>query len=174
MHLNPYGGQAISLAVELANDRPRTLEGLLDRCGRAGIHTDFALAPDDLERTHAVLDDWEQVVDAPAAERRARLLNRMLAAASAYPRMTDHAGDGWHLHYRDTEQSLADVLAALIAVRTALHLTERGMSRLGRCALDGCHRIYADTSRTGRQRYCTPRCANSDAVRRHRARASRA
>ncbi|MFD0851655.1 CGNR zinc finger domain-containing protein, partial [Actinomadura adrarensis] len=27
-----------------------------------------------------------------------------------------------------------------------------------------------DTSRTGRQRYCSQRCANRDAVRRHRAR----
>jgi predicted RNA-binding Zn ribbon-like protein len=32
--------------------------------------------------------------------------------------------------------------------------------------------VYADLSRTGRQRYCSPTCANRDAVRRHRARAS--
>ncbi len=170
MHLNPYGGRAVGLAVDLANDRPTTVEALVERCTAAGIQSDYELAPDDLARTWAVLDAWEQVVDAPDDGTRARLLNAMLASASAYPRLTDHAGDGWHLHYRDARQTLSQVLAALIAIRTALHLTERGMSRLGRCALAECRRIYADTSRTGRQRYCSPTCANRDAVRRHRAR----
>jgi hypothetical protein len=47
------------------------------------------------------------------ADSRARLLKEMLAAASAYPRLTDHADDGWHLHYRESTQSLSQVLAAL-------------------------------------------------------------
>jgi len=44
------------------------------------------------------------------------------------------------------------------------------MDRLGRCAREGCEMIYVDVSRGGRQRYCSPRCANRDAVRRHRVR----
>ncbi|MEV0531662.1 CGNR zinc finger domain-containing protein [Kitasatospora sp. NPDC050463] len=32
-----------------------------------------------------------------------------------------------------------------------------------------CTTIFADTTRTGRQRSCSQRCANRDAVRRHRA-----
>ncbi|GGS19861.1 hypothetical protein GCM10010252_69130 [Streptomyces aureoverticillatus] len=55
---------------------------------------------------------------------------------------------------------------------TALHLTGRGMHRLGRCAVAECDTVFADTSRTGRQRYCSQRCATRDAVRRHRARAT--
>jgi hypothetical protein len=171
VHLNPYSGRAISFAVDLVNERPTTVEQLVERCAAAGVHTDYRLAPNDVADTHALLDAWEEVVDAPDADSRARLLNEMLAAASAYPRLTDHAGEGWHLHYRDSTQSLSQVLAALIAVRTALHLTDRGMDRLGRCTLAECRRVYADTSRTGRQRYCSPTCANRDAVRRHRARA---
>ncbi|WP_346107966.1 CGNR zinc finger domain-containing protein [Nonomuraea maheshkhaliensis] len=46
------------------------------------------------------------------------------------------------------------------------------MDRLGRCAADGCTAIFADTSRTARQRYRSHPCANRDAVRRHRARRS--
>lgn len=172
MNLNPYSGHGISVAVDLVNERPTTIDELVQRCTAAGIHTDYHRAPNDLADTNALLDSWEQVVDAPDADDRARLLNTMLAAASAYPRLTNHVGDRWHLHYRDPTQSLSQVLAALIAVRTALHLTERGMDRLGRCALADCWRIYADNSRTGRQRYCSPSCANRDAVRRHRARAN--
>ncbi|WP_311256759.1 CGNR zinc finger domain-containing protein [Microbacterium sp. ARD32] len=46
------------------------------------------------------------------------------------------------------------------------------MHRLGRCAASPCENVYADVTRNGRQRYCSVRCANRDAVRRHRARAA--
>lgn len=124
----------------------------------------------DLREVTAVLDRWTRVVDAHSDTARAELVNGMLESASAYPRLTDHAGDGWHLHYRDDQHSLAGVLAALFAVGTALHLVGRGMHRLGRCALTECDNVYADVSRNGSQRYCSPRCSNRDAVRRHRAR----
>ncbi|MGW8881668.1 CGNR zinc finger domain-containing protein, partial [Streptomyces mirabilis] len=117
-----------------------------------------------------VLDAWEKVVDAEEEYERAELLNRMLAAAAAHPRLTDHAEDGWHLHYRDDRQPLGPLLFSLISVGTALHLAGRGMRRLRRCAVTECAVIFADTSRTGRQRYCSRQCANRDAVRRHRAR----
>lgn len=97
----------------------------------------------------------------------------MLAASAAHPRLTDHAGSGWHLHYREEQQPLGALLHQLISVGTALHLSGRGMHRLRRCAVTECVTIFADTSRTGRQRYCSQRCANRDAVRRHRARSPR-
>jgi predicted RNA-binding Zn ribbon-like protein len=170
MHLNPYGEDAVNLAADLANRRPAGAEELADRCRAAGLVLENPVTPQDLDRTQDALAAWEKVVDATDEHERAELLNRMLAAAAAHPRMTNHAGSGWHLHFRDDRQALGPVLFSLIAVGTALHLTGRGMHRLGRCAVSECTTIFADTSRTGRQRYCTPRCANRDAVRRHRAR----
>ncbi|MEV6147447.1 CGNR zinc finger domain-containing protein [Streptomyces sp. NPDC051992] len=172
MHLNPYGQDVVDLAADLANRRPASAEELAERCRAAGLVVDLPVTPQDLDRTQDVLDAWEKAVDADGEHERAELLNRMLAAAAAYPRLTDHAGDGWHLHYRDDGQSLGSLLSALISVGTALHLAGRGMHRLRRCAVTECTTIFADTSRTGRQRYCSPRCANRDAVRRHRARAA--
>ncbi|MEU6923298.1 CGNR zinc finger domain-containing protein [Streptomyces sp. NPDC046631] len=172
MHLNPYGQDVVDLAADLANRRPASAEELAERCRAAGLVVDLPVTPQDLDRTQDVLDAWEKAVDADGEHERAELLNRMLAAAAAYPRLTDHAGDGWHLHYRDEGQSLGSLLSALISVGTALHLAGRGMHRLRRCAVTECTTIFADTSRTGRQRYCSPRCANRDAVRRHRARAA--
>jgi predicted RNA-binding Zn ribbon-like protein len=169
MHLNPYGADAVNLAAELANRRPRSAAELAGRCRAAGLTLQTPATADDLDRLLTTLDMWEAVVDAPDEHERAALLNRMLAAAAAYPRLTDHAG-GWHLHYRDAAQPLGAVLESLIAVGTALHLTGRGMHRLRRCAAGDCEIIFADTSRTGRQRYCCARCANRDAVRRHRSR----
>lgn len=91
----------------------------------------------------------------------------------APPHGADHpvglSGDGWHLHYRDDAQPIGALLAALIAVGTALHLVGRGMHRLGRCAVAERATVFADPTRTGRRRYCSQRCANRDAVRRHRA-----
>ncbi|WP_433257765.1 CGNR zinc finger domain-containing protein [Streptosporangium sp. CA-135522] len=173
MHINPYGADAVNLAADLANRRPASAEELADRCRAAGLVLERPVTSQDLDRTQIMLEAWEKVVDATDERERAELLNRMLVEAAAYPRLTDHAGSGWHLHYRDDRQPLGSVLFALISVGTALHLAGRGMHRLRRCAVTECTTIFADTSRTGRQRYCSQRCANRDAVRRHRARAAR-
>jgi len=98
------------------------------------------------------------------------LLNAQMARVAAYPRLTDHDGEGWHLHYRDGDEALPRVLSAVISVGTSLHLVTRGMSRLGRCAAEPCRNVVVDVTRNGRQRYCSVRCANRAAVRRHRAR----
>ncbi|MPY63629.1 CGNR zinc finger domain-containing protein [Streptomyces spongiae] len=170
MNLNPYGEDAVKLATDLANRRPADAEELADRCRAAGLVLELPVTPRDFDHALEALEAWETVVDATDEHERAALINRMLAAATAYPRMTNHAGTGWHLHYRDERLPLGSQLLSLISVGTALHLAGRGMHRLRRCAVTECTTIFADTSRTGRQRYCSPRCANRDAVRRHRAR----
>jgi predicted RNA-binding Zn ribbon-like protein len=179
MHLNPYGEYAVLLAASLANDWPADRAGILARVRAGGMTGGFAEAPDDYARTREVVDDWLAVVDARDPQRRAEVLNAQLAAASAYPRLTDHDGEGWHLHYRDPGQGLPYVVRAVITVGTALHLVTRGMHRLGRCAAgqefadDDCRNVVVDVTRNGRQRYCSVRCANRAAVRRHRARRPR-
>lgn len=176
MHLNPYGEYAVLLAASLADDWPADRHGIEARTREFGMTMAFADRPDDHASTRRVIDDWLTVVDAPTAPERARLLNAQMAAAAAYPRLTDHDDEGWHLHYRDEDQSLAHVLHAVISVGTALHLTTRGMHRLGRCEAGllvpgECTAVVVDVTRNGRQRYCSVRCANRAAVRRHRARA---
>ena len=71
-------------------------------------------------------------------------------------------------------QPLAGVLLAVFSVGTALHLTTRGMTRLKRCEAgdapgDPCRNVVVDVTRNGRQRFCSVRCGNRAAVRRHRA-----
>jgi predicted RNA-binding Zn ribbon-like protein len=173
VHLNPYGEAPVRLATDLAGSPPRTPEELARRCLAAGMVVDRAPSEHDLAEVADFLTRWLEVVDAEEPARRADLLNVLLAESSSSPRLTDHAGDGWHIHYRANDLPLAAVLRALISVGTALHLAGRGMDRLRRCALADCARPFADLTRGGGQRYCSPRCANRDAVRRHRARAGR-
>ncbi|WP_104091590.1 CGNR zinc finger domain-containing protein [Arthrobacter sp. GMC3] len=177
MHLNPYGEYAVLLAASLANNFPADRAGLVARTREFGMTMDFASSPDDHALVRLVIDDWLAVVDARDPQERAVLLNAQMATAAAYPRLTEHNGEGWHLHYRDQDQGLPTVLLAIFSVGTALHLTTRGMHRLGRCAAgdspgDPCNAVVVDVTRNGRQQYCSVRCANRAAVRRHRARTS--
>ncbi|MGY5047048.1 CGNR zinc finger domain-containing protein [Streptomyces sp. 900105755] len=155
----------MNLAADLANRRPTSAAGLV-------LHS--PATPQDLDDTLDTLDRGERIVDAADGNERAHQVNAMLAASTSHPRLTDHADSGWHVHYRDDDHSVGRLLSALFAMGTALHLAGRGMHRLQRCAVTECTTIFADTSRTGRQRYCSLRCANRDAVRRHRARTSSA
>jgi len=170
MHLNPYGEYAVLLAASLANDWPDDRNALEARTLEMGMTMRFPPAPDDHARVREVIDDWLAIVDETEPARRAELLNAQMAAVAAYPRLTDHDGEGWHLHYRDDVQSLPFVLRAIIAVGTSLHLVTRGMGRLGRCQAAPCRNVVVDVTRNGRQRFCSVRCANRAAVRRHRAR----
>jgi predicted RNA-binding Zn ribbon-like protein len=172
VHLNPYGEDPVRLATDLAARPPRTPAELGERCVAAGVVVERLATRADLDELDNFLSRWLVVVDADTSRERAERLNELLAETSAHPRLTDHAGDGWHLHYRDSGLRLGGVVCALISVGTALHLTGRGMNRLHRCALAECHRPFGDFTRGGRQRYCSAACANRDAVRRHRARSA--
>lgn len=160
------------LAASLANDWPDDRAGIEDRTREFGMTMEFREEPADHAHARRAIDDWLRVVDAPEPEQRAALLNAQMAAVAAYPRLTDHDGEGWHLHYRDENQVLSAVLRAVISVGTSLHLVTRGMHRLARCASEPCTNVVVDVTRNGRQRYCSVRCANRAAVRRHRGRSA--
>jgi predicted RNA-binding Zn ribbon-like protein len=170
MHLNPYGSDAVLLAVDLATHPPSTPAELTEICLANSVTLERRVTSTDLAEVRQAMAEWLEVVDAPDEKTRAARINAMLAAYSEHPRLTNHLGDGWHVHYRRDKVSSGRLVATLISTGTALHLAGRGINRLGRCATEDCDQVYADLSRTGRQRYCSPACANRDAVRRHRAR----
>ncbi|WP_426181267.1 CGNR zinc finger domain-containing protein [Microbacterium sp. TWP3-1-2b2] len=165
MHLNPYGEYAVLLAASLANDWPADRAGIVERTREAGMTMEFARGADDHPACRRVIDDWLRIVDNDRDEDRAAMLNLQMASVAAYPRLVDHDGEGWHLHYRDSNDALPFVLRAVISVGTSLHLVTRGMNRLRRCEAEPCANVVVDVTRNGRQRYCSVRCANRAAVR---------
>ncbi len=170
MHFNHYGQDAVGLAVDLANNPPTDADELDARCDAAGFVFDAEdVGPEDLDKTLDYLEHWRNVARATDEQKRADLLNALLLRHAAAPRLTTHAQTGWHLHFRDADGAGWQQICVLISAATALHLTGRGIDRMGACELAECTHVFADTSRNGRQRYCSPACANRAAVRRHRA-----
>ena len=100
----------------------------------------------------------------------AGLVNQLLAEAEVTPHLTAHDGQPWHLHYSRPDASVLARVQAATAFALATLVSEYGMERHGVCAAAGCAKVYADTSRNARRRYCSSACANRSAVAAHRAR----
>lgn len=169
MHYNHYGREPVQLGISLLNTPCADAAELGRRCADAGLVLAAPPTEADFATVTAFLSRWRRVVACLDHAERATLLNELLSEYSTAPWLTDHVGDGWHLHFRDPAATTDRQIAALITVGTALHLTGLGMDRLGVCAADECTQAFADTSRNGRQRFCSQACANRSAVRRHRA-----
>ncbi|WP_067890408.1 CGNR zinc finger domain-containing protein [Actinomadura chibensis] len=146
-------------------------------------------SPDALRR---ILRDneffWQEFEDADAAEFRdwgrtlrpffeaARvedamtMLNRLMLEIPMHPHLADHEPHGLHMHYAPPSSRLAHRFRATTLMNLAELIVEHGLGRTGVCAADGCDRVYADTSRAGRRRFCSESCANRTNVAAFRAR----
>jgi predicted RNA-binding Zn ribbon-like protein len=111
------------------------------------------------------------VFDATDVESAAVAVNALLADVSIEPHLSNHDGQDFHLHYTPPEADVVDRLRASTAFALAMLVSEYGIDRHGRCAADGCSKVFADTSRNAARRYCSSACANRSAVAAHRARA---
>ncbi|ANZ27305.1 hypothetical protein A4U64_23470 [Rhodococcus sp. WB1] len=109
---------------------------------------------------------------APDEEQRCRSINALLLDGVASVYLTTHDNHRPHLHFTPDEDDLVGRVMAVTAGGLAIFTVEAEGGRLGACANAGCVRVFVDTSRNGRRAYCSARCGNADAVRRHRARKS--
>jgi predicted RNA-binding Zn ribbon-like protein len=91
----------------------------------------------------------------------ARLLNDVLRSAAVAPRLTDHDGYEWHLHYFAPGASVAEHLAIDGGMALAFVIVAGERDRLRVCAAPGCGRVLVDLSRNRSKRYCDSRtCGN--------------
>ncbi|MFG1944935.1 CGNR zinc finger domain-containing protein [Nonomuraea sp. NPDC048826] len=100
---------------------------------------------------------------ADTEERLVALLNELLVRYPVRPQLTDHDGQGWHLH-------LAGHTGAAAVMGLASVVAELGAERLGRCLEPHCTRAFLDTSSNRSRRYCSARCASRANVAAYRAR----
>lgn len=98
-----------------------------------------------------------------------------LAAAAAPPAPRAAPGpDGRLVRVLDAPPRCAALLAALARDAVELLTDPAARARLRECEGDRCHRVYLDTSRGARRRWCSSAtCGNRDRVARHRARTGR-
>ncbi|CNE73262.1 conserved protein containing a Zn-ribbon-like motif%2C possibly RNA-binding [Mycobacterium tuberculosis] len=98
------------------------------------------------------------------------LLNRLMLEIPMHPHLSDHEPHGLHMHYAPPSSRLPDRFHATTLMNLAELVVEHGLGRTGVCAAGGCDRVYADTSRAGRRRFCSEACANRTNVAAFRAR----
>jgi len=168
VHVNHYDVLLLHAVIDLVNEPPTSPTGLNRRWLDAGLPVEDRPDTRDLSAVQEYLQSWSLLIDADTEQARVAQLNMMLARYTTHPIVTGHDGSQWHLHFRPDDASFSGILTAACTAAIARYLTDRGVQRLGRCALPECSNAYLDHSRPGRQRYCCHTCANRDAVRRHR------
>lgn len=162
MHFNPYGGAAAEMAADLVNAGPEA-----DFLTLLAAHDYKPLGTLNSRRT-AELRRWvgrlEEVFRAPTVE----LLNALLAETTSVPFISTHDGRAPHMHYSSTQDPTDERVKAYTAVGLA-ELFCSDPNRIGCCDRAGCARVFVDTSRNGRRRFCSTKCANRVHVAEHRA-----
>ncbi|MQA09958.1 MAG: CGNR zinc finger domain-containing protein [Pseudonocardiaceae bacterium] len=164
MHFNHYGGTGAELAVRMVN---------------------APVVSDDLLRAHELrvgglsqaqcrtLTEWagrlRPVFTEPELDTVVKLVNELLADSASKPYISQHDGRPPHLHYASEHD---DAVARVLAFTAAglANLVCEAPQRLGHCGRSGCDVVYVGTSRNGRRRFCSTRCANRTRVSEHRGR----
>ncbi|GHG68053.1 CGNR zinc finger domain-containing protein [Streptomyces griseocarneus] len=171
MLINHDTRRTLDTVVDLLNmelDDLAALRGFVERHEISGIDV---LRQPDLAAVRSIRDRFGQVFDTADAQAAATLLNALVAEAGTTPRLTDHDGYDWHVHYFAPGASLAEHLAADGGMALAFLLVEGERERLRRCAAPDCGRAFVDLSRNRSRRYCDGRtCGNRLHVAAYRAR----
>jgi predicted RNA-binding Zn ribbon-like protein len=170
---------ALDSVVDLVNTAPQiegreSLADVADLRGfveRNQVSEVGRLDEDDLVAVHAVRDRFTAVFGAQDNATAATMLNAMVAEAGTTPRLTNHDGYDWHVHYFAPGASLADHLAADCGMALAFLIVAGERDRLRRCDAPDCRRAFVDLSRNRSRRYCDSRtCGNRLHVAAYRAR----
>jgi predicted RNA-binding Zn ribbon-like protein len=99
------------------------------------------------------------------------LVNGLVSTTPTTPRLTDHDGHDWHVHYFAPGARLADHLAAELGMALAFVVAAGELDRLRICEAPDCARVLVDLSRNRCRRYCDSRtCGNRMHVAAYRAR----
>lgn len=166
VHFNPYGGPGAQVAAALANlgaPEPETVLATLREHGMAVT----AVTGDEAAAITAWRRRLRAVFTESDVDARVDLLNRLLADSAGAPHVSRHDGRPPHLHYHVADGSIVDRVRAYTAGGLA-HLVCEDPGRAGVCDRAGCGTVFVDTSRNGRRRFCTTRCATRVHVADHR------
>ncbi|MDG4862353.1 CGNR zinc finger domain-containing protein [Streptomyces sp. T-3] len=170
---------ALDAVVDLVNsaadgdkaDGLADVSGLREFVRRNDISDVGVLSEHDLAAVRRVRGRFAEVFAAEEPRTAAQLINELVAAAGTTPRLTDHDGFDWHVHYFAPGASIADHLAADCGMALAFFVVAGEQERLRRCEAPDCRRAFVDLSRNRSRRYCDSRtCGNRLHVAAYRAR----
>lgn len=115
----------------------------------------------DYTTLYAVRERFRHVFGLTDAAEIAAEVNALIAVAPVTPRLTDHDGYDWHMHYSAPEVGLADRLCVVGAMALAQVVSVGETERLRVCEASDCDAVLVDLTRNRSKRYCDARgCAN--------------
>ncbi|GAA3307942.1 CGNR zinc finger domain-containing protein [Streptomyces cinereospinus] len=156
---------------ETARDGLADVTALADFVRRHDISDVGVLSEVDLSAVRRIRGRFAGIFATSDARTAAGMINELVAAAGTTPRLTDHDGYDWHVHYFAPGASVADHLAADCGMALAFFVVAGERERLRRCEAPDCRRAFVDLSRNRSRRYCDSRtCGNRLHVAAYRAR----
>lgn len=170
---------SLQAVVDLANTSPHCggHEGLPDaaslRAFVAGHHVSGVRESDydEVAAIHRVRERFRAVFGLADFANVAARVNSLLAEAPVCPRLTDHDGYDWHVHYFAPGAALADHIAVDGGMALAHVVAAGETDRLRVCEAPDCRSVLIDYSRNRSKRYCDARtCGNRLNVAAYRAR----
>jgi predicted RNA-binding Zn ribbon-like protein len=169
MQFNTYTAYGARIAADLVNSPAPAGPELSDALDSYQVHQPTVTAEMSAE-LRSWADRLRPVFAAADPAGKAAAVDTLLIAAGCMPRLVSHDGLPHHLHYAPVESGLPARIRALTAAGLAHLIADGEGHRLGQCQRDGCAVVFVDTSRNGRRRFCSIRCANAVNVSRHRTR----
>ena len=119
------------------------------------------LTREELANVRAVRYRLREIFLTGNAAKSAALLNDLLGTVIVIPRLTDHDGYPWHIHYFPPGAAVSEHLVTDGAMALAVVITTGEHERLQVCAAPDCSRVLVDLSRNRSKRYCDSRtCGN--------------
>jgi len=166
-----YTDCSLALAADLVNKRPDQPETLRALLAEHKVSFVKDVGDDDVAGVGTLRAHLCEVFTSSDTDHIVGLLNRLLAASRAMPRLTNHDREPLHLHYEHPEGTLPEQLTADIVMGLATVVVRDGLERFRICAADDCNNVFIDVSRNRSRRFCDPEtCGNRAHVAAHRAR----
>ena len=160
---------SLACVVDLVNSRPSgdneeqlgTVDDLRAFVVRHEVSEVGTLTRADLEAVHRLRELLRPVFATDSDAQAAALLYTLVGQAPVTPRLTDHDGYAWHMHYFSPGASLAEHLAVDCGMALAQVVAVGERDRLRTCEAPDCDQILVDLSRNRSKRYCDARtCGN--------------
>jgi predicted RNA-binding Zn ribbon-like protein len=160
---------SLACAVDLVNSAPSgsygeglpDLRALQDFVRRHDVSDVRRLTGADLAAVHLLRDSVRAVFTAADGSDAAVVINQLVSQAGVTPRLTDHDGYDWHIHYFTPGATLGDHLALDCGMALAQVVAAGETERLRRCEAPDCEQVLVDLSRNRSKRYCDARtCGN--------------
>ena len=169
-------------AIAEEGDELTTTAGLHGFAARHDFSGPLKATKSDVKETRELRERFAIVLDASidaetdsdaskATERIVSEVNVTLQWAGALPQLVRHGDWDWHLHAVGQSASLADRVAADVALVLIDLIRSGDLDRLGLCAAEDCNAYLADFTRNRSKRFCdSGNCANRTHVAAFRAR----